>query len=70
MMDELLGIIHVPTDILHGDRLCSCTSHCHSIEQYFQSLLDVIILAESFLPKKTPRGKGGRDYWNDVLSDL
>ena len=70
VMADLLDKLQVPTGILHGDKLCSCDSHLVAVEHYFQSLVDVVAIADSFLPRKTPKGKGGKDFWSDSLTRM
>ena len=70
LMSELLDTIQVPSDILHGDHCCFDSSHCSTLEKYFQSLLDVVALAESTLPRKSPNGKGGKGFWTHALTQL
>ena len=52
VMADLLDGLQVPSGILHGNNLCSCDSHLVAIEHYFQSLVDVVAIADSFLPRK------------------
>ena len=68
VMDELLDSIIVPSVTLHGDRQCSNHSHHSSIEHYFQSIVDIIAIADSVLPRKSPHGKRGKGFWSESLS--
>ena len=70
VMDELLDSLQVPHFTLHGDKCCFDSSHCTALEQYFQSLVDIIAIAESHLPQKIPQGKGGQGFWTDSLTQL
>ena len=69
-MEELLDSIQVPTGILHGDKYCSHDSHLFEIEQYFQLLLDVVVIADSHLPRKPTHGKKGKGFWSNALTQF
>ena len=55
VMSDLLDTIQVPDFTLHGNSSCFDSSHCTFLEQYFQSLIDIIAIAESHLPKTTSK---------------
>ena len=55
---------------MHGNRHCSDFSHCSVLEHYFQQILDIIAITDSFLPQKSPRGKRGKDFWTPYLTQL
>ena len=68
-MMEALDAIDLPiNDLVHGDRLCSCTMHKHIIETYYHSIIDAILFADSFLPRKLPRFQ--KPFWSTHLTDL
>ena len=69
-MEALLDSIQIPADIIHGNTYCSCTNHLFHIEQYFESLITVLEIADSHLPRKSPHGKRGKDFWTDNLTQL
>jgi hypothetical protein len=67
-MDTLLDGIEVPVGtILHGDHCCSDDYHKFCLENYFNSLLNVIRTADLSLPRSTI-GKGQKSYWSEYLS--
>ena len=70
MMGEMLDSLVVPTDIIHGDKLCFCDHHIFQITQYYNSVVSVLEVADSLLPRKSPHGKRGKDFWTDNLSQL
>ena len=67
-MEELLDSIHIPSVALHGDRQCSDLSHHSTLEHYFQNLVDIIAIADSVLPRKSPHGKRGKGFWTESLT--
>ena len=69
-MGEMLDSLVVPTDIIHGDKLCFCEHHVFQITNYYHSLISVLEVADSLLPRKSPHGKRGKDFWTDNLSQL
>ena len=69
-MAHLLDTIQVPVHTLHGDRNCSSLSHLLEVENYFQSLLEVVFIADSHIPRNPNRGKTGKGFWNDSLTNL
>ena len=70
LMEELLDSIHVPSEILHGDKYCSHNSHFLLIEQYFRSVLEVLVICDAQLPRKSTFGKKGKGFWSDSLTKL
>ena len=70
VMGSLLDSLQVPSFILHGDKYCSCEQHVCAIEQYYQSLITVVELADSHLPRKSSHGKKGKDFWSETLTQL
>ena len=70
VMDTALDNLQVPSGILHGDKSCTCPSHKVDLEKYYQMLVDTVIIADSFLPRKSPKGKGGKDFWSDSLTQM
>ena len=66
----MLDSIFVPTDILHGDVLCSCEYHVSVINHYYHSVLKVLEVADSLLPRKSPHGNRGKDFWTENLTRL
>ena len=69
-MDALLSGIQVPVEILHGNKQCSISSHHSIIDHYLQTVVDAVATADSFLPIKSPKGKGGKHFWSDSLEKL
>ena len=69
-MEALLDTIVIPTGIVHGDKYCSCDDHIFQIEQYFQSIITVLEIADSLLPRKSSHGKKGKDFWTSTLTQL
>ena len=69
-MEEMLDGIPVPSDILHGDTLCSCEYHVSIINNYYHSLLSILEVADSLLPRKSPNGNRGKDFWTENLTRL
>ena len=69
-MESLLDSIQVPAGMIHGDKLCFCSDHVYQIENYFQSIMSVLVVADSLLPRKSPRGKRGNDFWTERLTQL
>ena len=47
-----------------------CDDHNLVIEQYFQSLVNILEISHSSLPKKSSQGKMGKDFWSDSLTRL
>ena len=70
MMGEMLDSLIIPDNIVHGDKLCSCENHVFQINQYYCSLLSVLEVADSLLPRKSTHGKKGKDFWTENLSQL
>ena len=70
LMEELLDSVIIPTGLLHGDKYCSHESHLVEIEQYFQSILEVIAICDSHLPRKPTHGKKGKGFWSNSLTQL
>ena len=70
VMNDLLDNVQIPPEVLHGVKICSCSSHHLVIEGYFQAIVDAVETADSVLPRKSPKGKGGRDFWTESLSHL
>ena len=70
VMDGLLDNVQIRPDVLHGDKLCSCSTHHSVIESYFQAIVDAVETSDSVLPRKSPKGKGGRDFWTESLSQF
>ena len=68
-MESLLDSIQVPSGIVHGDKYCSNGHHLFEIEQYFESILDILLIADLYLPRKPP-GKKGKGFWTDSLTRL
>ena len=69
-MDEMLDSLYVPVDIIHGDKLCFCENHIFHINHYYQSLLSILEVTDSLLPRKSSHGKKGKDFWSDNLTQL
>ena len=69
-MEEMLDSVYVPTEILHGDVLCSCEYHVSVINHYYHSVLKVLEVADSLLPRKSPHGNRGKDFWTENLTRL
>ena len=69
-MEQLLDSIQVPSHLFHGDQCCGSSFHMHEIENYFQSLLEVVVLADSHIPRNSNRGKSGKGFWTDRLTQL
>ena len=69
IMEALLDSIQVPSGIVHGDQYCCNDQHLFEIEQYFESILNVLMIADSYLPRKPP-GKKGKGFWSDSLTRL
>ena len=69
-MEEMLDSLVIPSDIVHGNKLCFCDQHIHQINSYYHSLISVLEVADSLLPRKSPHGKRGKDFWTETLSQL
>ena len=69
-MEALLDSIDIPKGIVHGDRCCSCDLHVSQIGDYYRSVISVLELADSLLPRKSSYGKNGKDFWTRSLSNL
>ena len=69
-MEDLLDSIHVPSHLFHGDLLCGSAAHMLEIENYFQSLLEVVVIADSHIPRNPNSGKSGKGFWSDKLTQL
>ena len=70
VMEEMLDSLTVPADIVHGENLCFCERHIFQINNYYCSLLSILEVADSLLPRKSPNGKKGKDFWTEELSHL
>ena len=69
VMDTLLKNVSVPlVSICHGNYLCSDINHIAMIEKYHDDLIDVMIKADSYLPRKNPFCTN--NFWNDELTSL
>ena len=69
-MSELLDAVHILSIALHGNKHCSNFHHHSVLEHYFQNLIDIVAIADSVLPRKYPRGKRGKDFWSESLTQL
>ena len=69
-MEEMLDCLNVPSDIVHGNSLCSCINHVFLINQYYRSLIAILEVADSLLPRMSPHGKRGKDFWTENLTRL
>ena len=69
-MEFMLDSIHIPTGLIHGDKYCCSTTHFSQIEDYYLSVFSVLEKCDSLLPRKSSRGKKGKDFWTDSLSQL
>ena len=67
-MGEMLDSLVIPTDTVHGDKLCFCEQHINQITEYYGALLSILEVADSLLPRKSPNGKKGKDFWTEELS--
>ena len=67
VMENELDRISVP-HIIHGSTVCDNCYHLHDIETYYQSIVNAIAIADSYLPRCTPSVQ--RDFWNDDLTRL
>ena len=70
VMDEMLDSLIIPSDVVHGNELCFCEQHVFNITRYYHSLLSILEVADSFLPRKSPHGKRGKDFWTEELTSL
>ena len=68
MTECLANIQFSPHDILHGNKCCSETPHLFAIENYFSSIVEAVLQAESVLPRTDPNVQ--RSFWNDDLMEL
>ena len=69
-MEHLLDSIQVPGEVFHGFHYCMNEHHVFEIEKYFQSIISVIEISHSVLPKKSAHGKKGKGFWSDTLTKL
>ena len=68
-MSEQLDSISVPFhDLLHGNRCCTNGQHVATIEAYYDSIVNAVIYADSFLPRSCPALH--RPYWSEELNEL
>ena len=67
VMECELDRISVPR-VLHGNTICNSCNHLHDIESYYQSIVNAISIADSYLPRCTPSVQ--RDFWNNDLTRL
>ena len=70
VMEELLDSLQVPSNLLHGDRYCTHEHHLIDCENYFESLIEIVAIADSYIPRKSPNGKRGKGFWNESLTHL
>ena len=70
VMGEMLDSLVIPENILHGNKLCFCENHVYQINEYYCALLSVLEVADSLLPRKSPHGNRGKDFWTENLTQL
>ena len=69
-MESLLNSILIPPNLIHGNKYRSCGHHLFQIEEYYQSLISVLDKCDALLPRKSPNGNKGKDFWTDCLTQL
>ena len=67
IMERELDTISVP-HLIHGNTLCNDYCHVNSIENYYQSIVNAISIADSYLPRSNPAIQ--KDFWNEDLTRL
>ena len=69
VMETLLKDVNVPlSSLCHGYCLCSNVDHFALIEKYHDDLINVMMKADSYLPRKNPFCTN--DFWNEDLTCL
>ena len=70
VMDEMLDSLIIPSDVVHGNELCFCEQHVFNITRYYHSLLSILEVADSFLPRKSPHGRYRIYFFEDLKNSL
>ena len=70
VMGEMLDSLVIPSDVVHGNALCFCDQHIFDINQYYHSILSILEVADSLLPRKSPNGNRGKYFWTENLTQL
>ena len=67
VMNDCLDKVSIP-HIVHGNHVCTDSSHAIAIEKYYNDLLECVRLSELQLPRFKPTTK--KMYWNRELNVL
>ena len=68
-MREGLDKVSIPFhSIIHGDQCCTDVSHREAIGNYYHELVNVVLSADSYLPRTSPSVH--KSFWSPKLSKL
>ena len=65
-MSQKLDEIDIPSYLLHGNNCCTDLSHRELIDSHYNSIVNAVLYADSFLPRVTPGTQ--KSFWSEELN--